>query len=402
VRGRDLLAFAAGALRGHQLRTSLSLLGVAIGVAAVILLTSLGEGARRYVTGEFALLGSNLVIVLPGKAETTGVVPVAGGVPNDLTLDDVEALRRRVSALSAVAPLSIGGLTARCGERSRDLTVAGVTAEWKEIRRLQLREGTFIPSGEPSRAPRVCVIGGKVATELFPRRSPLGELLRLGEEKFRVTGVLAPRGVSIGLDLDEVVLIPIGHHLRMFDRRSVFRVLCEARSARDVDAAKRAILAVLKDRHDGEEDVTALTQDAVMKTFGKIFGILTAALAGIGAVSLTVAGVGIMNVMLVSVSERTREVGLLKALGASRGQVLRVFLVEAALLSTAGGILGLLAGWGGTAFLRALYPSFPIEPPAWAVVAAFAVSVSVGLVFGVLPARRAARLDPVVALARRS
>ncbi len=145
----------------------------------------------------------------------------------------------------------------------------------------------------------------------------------------------------------------------MFDRRSVFRVLCEARSARDVDAARRAILAVLRDRHDGEEDVTVLTQDAVMKTFGKILGILTAALAGIAAVSLTVAGVGIMNVMLVSVSERTREVGLLKALGASRGQVLRVFLVEAALLSTAGGILGLLAGWGGTALLRVLYPGFP-------------------------------------------
>lgn len=401
MRGGDLLAFAAGALRGHRLRTSLSLLGVAIGVASVVLLTSLGEGARLYVTGEFALLGSNLVIVLPGKSETTGIVPVAGGVPNDLTLDDVEALRRRVSVLTFVAPLSVGGLTARFGERSRDLTVAGVTAEWKSVRRLELREGSFIPPGDPARAPRVCVVGAKVAEELFPGRSPVGERLRLGEEKFRVTGVLASRGVSVGLDLDEVVLVPIGHHLRMFDRRSVFRVLCEARSARDVEAAKSAILAVLKDRHGGQEDVTVLTQDAVMKTFGKVLAILTAALAGIAAVSLTVAGVGIMNVMLVSVSERTREVGLLKALGASRGQVLRAFLVEAALLSTAGGVLGLLAGWGGTLLLRGLYPDFPVQPPAWAVVAALVVSVGVGLVAGVLPARRAARLEPVVALARR-
>ena len=401
MRGGDLLAFAAGALRGHRLRTSLSLLGVAIGVAAVLLLTSLGEGARRYVTGEFALLGTNLVIVLPGRAETTGVVPVSGGVPHDLTLDDVEALRRQVSVLASVAPLSVGGLTARFGERSRDLTVAGVTAEWKEIRRLSVREGSFIPPGDPARAPRVCVIGAKVAEELFPGRSPLGEMLRLGQEKFRVTGVLVSRGVSLGLDLDEVALVPIGHHLRMFDRRSIFRVLCEARSARDVDAARRAILAVLAQRHDGEEDVTVLTQDAVMKTFGKILGILTAALAGIAAVSLTVAGVGIMNVMLVSVSERTREIGLLKALGATRGQVLGVFLVEAALLSTAGGILGLLTGWGGTALLRVVYPGFPIQPPAWAVAAALAVSVSVGLAVGVLPARRAARLDPIVALARR-
>lgn len=401
MRGGDLLAFAAGALRGHRLRTSLSLLGVAIGVSSVVLLTSLGEGARLYVTGEFALLGSNLVIVLPGKSETTGIVPVAGGVPNDLTLDDVEALRRRVSVLTSVAPLSVGGLTARFGERSRDLTVAGVTAEWKSVRRLELREGSFIPPGDPARAPRVCVVGAKVADELFPGRSPVGERLRLGEEKFRVTGVLASRGVSVGLDLDEVVLVPIGHHLRMFDRRSVFRVLCEAGSARDVDPARRAILAVLADRHGGQEDVTVLTQDAVMKTFGKVLAILTAALAGIAAVSLTVAGVGIMNVMLVSVSERTREVGLLKALGASRGQVLRAFLVEAALLSTAGGVLGLLAGWGGTLLLRGLYPDFPVQPPAWAVAAALVVSVTVGLVAGVLPARRAARLEPVVALARR-
>jgi len=400
VRGGDLLAFAAGAFRGHKLRTSLSLLGVAIGVAAVILLTSLGEGARRYVTGEFALLGSNLVIVLPGKAETTGVVPV-GGVPHDLTLEDVEALRRRVSLLVSVAPLSVGGLTARFGERSRDLTVAGVTSEWKDVRRLALREGAFIPPGDPDRSPRVCVVGAKVASELFPGRSPVGELLRLGEERFRVTGVLVARGVSIGLDLDEVVLVPIAHHLRMFDRRSVFRVLCEARTSEELEAAKAGILAVLKDRHDGEEDVTVLTQDAVMKTFGKVLGILTAALAGIAAVSLTVAGVGIMNVMLVSVSERTREVGLLKALGASGGQVLRLFLVEAAILSSAGGALGLLAGWAGTLAIRALYPDFPVAPPAWAVAAALAVSVAVGLVFGVLPARRAARLDPVVALARR-
>ena len=401
MRGADLLSFAGGALRGHRLRTSLSLLGVAIGVAAVLLLTSLGEGALRYVTGEFALLGSNLVIVLPGRSETTGVVPVNGGVPHDLTLEDVEALRRRVSLLETVAPLSVGALTARFGERSRDLTVAGVTAEWRDVRRLTLREGTFLPHGDPVRAPRVCVLGAKVAAELFPGSSPLGELLRLGQEKFRVIGVLTSRGVSVGLDLDEVVLVPIGHHLRMFDRRSVFRVLCAARTPADIEPARRAILAVLRERHDGEEDVTVLTQDAVLKTAGRVLGILTAALAGIAAVSLSVAGVGIMNVMLVSVSERTREVGLLKALGASRGQVLRAFLVEAALLSTAGGILGLLAGWAGIAVLRGVFPGFPVAAPFWAVAAALAVSVSVGLVFGVLPARRASRLDPVVALARR-
>jgi putative ABC transport system permease protein len=244
-------------------------------------------------------------------------------------------------------------------------------------------------------------VGGKVAEELFPGRSPVGERLQLGEEKFLVTGLLAKRGVSIGLDLDEVVLVPIAHHLRMFDRRSVFRVLCEARSARDVDAARRAILSVLRDRHGGEEDVTVLTQDAVMKTFGKVLAILTAALAGIAAVSLTVAGVGIMNVMLVSVSERTREVGLLKALGAGRLQIMALFLTEAVLISSAGGLLGLALAWGAVRVLVAVYPALPATPPVWAVVAALVLSVVVGAAFGVLPARRATRLDPVAALGGR-
>ena len=397
----DLLRFSGGALRGHRLRTALSLLGVAIGVTSVILLTSLGEGARLYVTGEFAALGTNLIIVLPGKTETTGIPAVIGGATNDLTLADADALARQVRAVRRVAPLALGTATARFRSRSREITVVGTTRNWLEVRRMSMRIGRFLPASEADRNRHVCVIGSQVQAELFRNRNPLGELLRLGDQRFRIIGVATPRGVSLGMDLNEVVYLPVARALKMFNRSSLFRILVEARSHEEMDATRDAVLAVLKERHDDSEDVTVLTQDAVMSTFGRIFAILTAALAGIAAISLTVAGVGIMNVMLVSVSERTQEIGLLKALGATQPQLLWVFLVEAVILSTSGGLIGLAIGFGGAGILRALYPVFPAEPPTWAVVSAALVSFSVGILFGALPARRAARLDPVVALAKR-
>jgi putative ABC transport system permease protein len=226
-------------------------------------------------------------------------------------------------------------------------------------------------------------------------------MLRLGDERFRIIGVAAPRGTSLGMDLDEVILVPAVRHMKMFNLTSLFRVLIEVNAHADVPAARRAVVEVLKARHDNEEDVTVMTQDSMLASFSRLLGILTAALAGIAAISLSVAGIGIMNVMLVSVSERTREIGLLKALGATAGQVLRLFLTEAAMLSAMGGVAGLAVSTAVTAIVRALYPSFPMQPPSWAVPAAVLVSLGVGVLFGVLPARRAARLDPIGALARR-
>jgi len=398
---RDLFAFSAGALRGHRLRAGLSLLGVAIGIASVVVLTSLGEGARLYVTGEFASLGSNLLIVLPGKTETTGMAPLLSVAPHDLTLADVEAIGRRVRQTRRVTPLSLGGAPAAVGSKRRDVTVAGTTAEFQGVRHVQIGVGRYLPAGDLERGGRVCVIGAKVQQELFAGENPLGEVVRLGDERFRVIGVMAPRGVSIGMDLDEMVHIPVVRALRLFNRSGLFRILIEVGSHEEIPAAKKAVIEVLRARHEGQEDFTILTQDSVLSTFGRILALLTAALAGIAAISLTVAGVGIMNVMLVSVSERTREIGLLKALGVRSRQVVAVFLVEAAILSATGGALGLAFAFAATRTFTAVYPGFPIEPPAWAVVAAAAVSISVGLLFGTLPARRAARLDPVAALARR-
>lgn len=398
---RDVVGFAAGALGRHRLRTGLSLVGVAIGVTSVVLLTSLGEGARLYVTGEFASLGANLLIVRPGKTETTGFAPPLGGAPHDFTLDDVEAIRRRVPGIRHAAPLAFGTAIARVGDLTRDVNVAGTTAEWKEVRRIPMRVGQFLPGGASDRDRAICVIGAAVQRELFRGRNPLGEVLRVGDERFRVIGVVAPRGTSLGLDVDEMVFIPVERHMKMFNLTSLFNVMVEVSSREDLERATRNVIAVVKERHDGEEDVTAVTQDSMLTTFSNLLGMLTAALAGIAAVSLSVAGLGIMNVMLVSVSERTREVGVLKALGATHGQVMRLFLTEAATLSTIGGLAGLALAWGAIAVVRMFYPDFPMQPPSWAMPSAIAVSLAVGVVFGVLPARRAAKLDPIGALSRR-
>jgi putative ABC transport system permease protein len=395
----DLLRFAAGGLRGHRLRTLLSLFGVAIGVASVILLTSLGEGARLYVTGEFASLGANLLIIIPGKTETKGLAPIVSTAPHDLTRQDADALLQRVHAIRRVAPLAVGTASVTAGERRREVTVIGATRDILEIRHLKMSSGRFLPRDLPDAA--VCVIGAKIQTEVFPNQNPLGQLIRIGDWRFRIIGVIAPRGTSLGMDMDEVVEIPVEMGLRLFNRAGLYRILAEVGSHYDLDKAQRASLDVLRERHAGQEDVTILTQDAVLATFNQILGVLTAALAGIAAISLGVAGLGIMNVMLVSVSERTREVGLLKAVGVTYGQVLAVFLVEAAILSTIGGALGLLAGLGAGKLLQGFYPDFPIQPPIWAIAAALVVACSVGLLFGILPARNAARLDPVQSLMRR-
>jgi len=397
----DLLRFSLAALAGHRLRTLLSLLGVAIGVAAVVLLTSLGQGARLYVTSEFTQLGTNLLIVIPGKTETAGAAPIFGGVTHDLTIDDIEAIARNVRGIERVAPLSFGEAPARYGTRTRYVTVVGTTAEFKGIRQTAIMLGSYLPPGQTNESRRVCVIGPEIQRELFEGANPLGRYLRLGDERFLVIGVLEPRGNSLGMDLDEVVHIPVRSGMRMFNQSGLFRGFVELHAYAEIDRAKRAVLELMRERHGGAEDVTVLTQDAVLSTFERIIGTLTAALAGIAAVSLSVAGIGIMNVMLVSVSERTAEIGLLKAVGAGRGQLVACFLVEAAIISSAGGICGVGVALGLNRVFGALYPAFPIEPPPWAVPGAVAVSLVVGLVFGALPARRASRLDPVAALARR-
>ncbi len=395
----DVVAFAASALAGHRLRTALSVLGMAVGISAVVALTALGEGAREYVVAEFMSLGTNLLIVLPGRVETTGMMPF-GGTVHDLTIADFEAVATRVPGVRHAAPIASGTETVRYGGKSRAAPIFGSTSELAEVRHLEVAAGRFLSPGDPDRGSTEVVLGSVAARELFGAASPLGEVVRIGQWRFRVVGVVAPHGRSLGFDFDELVVVPVATAMQMFNKTTLFRILVELDGGADLERGKAAVLALLADRHRSD-DVTVVTQDAMVATFSAIFNALTLALVGIASVSLTVAGVGIMNVMLVAVAERRREIGLIKALGAGRGQIVALFLTEAAILASIGGACGVAAGWAAVRAFVAVYPAFPAAAPAWAVAASLAVSTVVGLAFGVLPARRAALLDPVQALVGR-
>jgi putative ABC transport system permease protein len=402
MRFGDLLHLASESLVRARLRSAMLLIAMAIGVAAVVVLTSLGEGARRYVTGEFQALGAELLIVFPGRSETTGVQPgmFAGETPRDLTLDDARSLLR-IPGVERIAPMVVGSVPVSAGELSREVPVIGTSSDFLVVRNMRMAQGSFLPAGELDRDMAVCVLGSKVRAELFPRGAAVGSTVRIGERRFRVIGILADSGRSIGFDLQEIVVIPVSSALQLFNSGSLFRILITASDRAAMPRVQRAVRAQLAERHQGEEDVTVVSQDAVLATFNRIFTALTLTLAGIASISLGVAGILIMNVMLVAVSQRTAEVGLMKALGARGSQVTALFLAEAVMLSFVGAFCGLAIGFAADWVIGRAYPALPLAPPTWAVVLAVLIAVASGVVFGLLPARKAARLDPVVALAGR-
>jgi putative ABC transport system permease protein len=402
MRFLDCNRMAAGALWRYPGRTFMMLLATAIGVAAVLVLTSLGEAARRYVSGEFQALGTNLVIVVPGRSETTGMGPgmFISETPRDLTLDDALAVWRS-PYVKLAAPVVVGASTVSRGGLERDIAVLGSTAELRPIRQWKMKLGEFLPNVGMERAAPLCVLGSTVATEMFGNETPLGQWVRVGDRRCRVSGVLAEQGASVMVDVDEVVIIPIVDAQALFNSPGLFRIIIQATSREAMPLAQRDAKRIITDRHFGDEDVTVITQDAVLATFDNIFGVLTKALAGIASVSLVVAGVLIMNVMLVAVSQRTSEIGLLKALGASRRQIIALFLTEALFLAALGGVVGLAVGYGVVSAMRAAYATLDFVPPPWAAAGALVVAIACGAFFGILPARRAADLDPIEALAGR-
>lgn len=402
MRAGDLLAFAWQVVAGSRGRTALILLAMGIGVAAVLVVSTLGEGARRYVLDQFGSLGTNLVIVLPGRSETAGISPglVISETPRDLTLDDALALSRS-PAVKLIAPLIVGTGDVRWGSKLRESPILGSTAELLPVRHMAIAQGVFLPAGDPHHAQAVCVLGAKVREEIFGAQAALGEWLRIGDRRFRVIGVLARQGVSIGVNTDEVVMIPVSTAQSLFNSESLFRILIEAKSRGQVSAAKEDVIEILRERHEGERDVTVITQDAVLATFDRILRALTLAVGGIAAISLAVAGILIMNVMLIAVTQRRREIGLLKALGATAAQIRLTFFTEAVLLGAGGAALGLAAGKLGQIFLVQLYPQIPFAAPWWAALAAPLTAIVTAALFTVAPAARAAKLDPVTALSRR-
>jgi putative ABC transport system permease protein len=295
----------------------------------------------------------------------------------------------------------VGTGDVRWGARIRESPILGSTAELLPVRHMAVAQGQFLPPGDPHHAQAVCVLGAKVREELFGAHPPLGEWLRIGDRRFRVIGVLAKQGVSIGVNTDEVVMVPVSAAFALFNSESLFRVLIEAKSREQVAAAKEDALEILRERHEGERDVTVITQDAVLATFDRILRALTLAVGGIAAISLGVAGILIMNVMLIAVTQRRREIGLLKALGATAAQVRVTFFTEAVLLALGGAVLGLAAGKLAQIFLLQVYPQIPFTAPWWAALAAPLTAIATAALFTVVPAARAANLDPVAALSRR-
>ena len=393
----DALQLALRAVTAQRLRSFLTLLGIAVGIAALILLTSIGEGIHRFVLAEFTQFGTNVIGVHPGKTKTGGHPP--SGLPSSarpLSLDDARSLERLPNVI-AVTPIVRGNAEVEGNGRTRRTLVSGVNANLPQVFRSTVQSGQFLPADDESSARAFVVLGSKLRDELFGSENPLGQRLRIGGLHFRVIGVMAPKGQFLGIDLDDTAFIPAARAQELFNREGVDEINIAAEegvpSALVAAAVKERMLA----RH-GREDFTIITQEEMLKTLSNILNVLTMAVGALGGISLLVGGVGIVTIMTIAVAERTGEIGLLVALGAPRRTILLLFLGEAVALSGFGGLLGLLLGIGLAQAIHFALPALPVHTPLSFVLLAEAVAVVIGLAAGVLPARRAARLDPVEAL----
>ncbi len=389
---------ALESLNANRLRSALTMLGVIIGVAAVILLVSLGEGTKNYVEAQFAGLGSNILIVTPGKIETKGGPPIIGAAKHKLTLSDSLVLEKRGYLFSGVAPVVFGTAEVRFGSRSRNVPVLGVTPSFSHVRNLHVEIGSFVTESDVEAERRVCVLGRTVKRELFGNANALGQIVKVSGGRFRVVGIMQHKGVSLGINLDDIAFVPVRTAQDIFDTDALLEIILSVRNKNDIESAKELARSILFKNHNRHEDFTITNQAAMLSSLFTILDTLTYVLGGIATISLLVGGIGIMNIMLVTVKERTNEIGIRKAVGARDRDILVQFLLESTALSSSGGIGGMLVGVLGAWGIRLLVPKLPVDVPAWAIVLAFTFSVFVGIFFGVYPARKASALHPIEAL----
>lgn len=391
----DYLRWIFRALWMQRLRSVLTIVGFAIGIAAMVLLSSLGEGLRQFVIQEFTQFGSHIVAITPGKTETFGM----GGILNTtrpLSLEDSEALKR-IPGVQQVVPVVFGTAQIKAVGRSRYTDVAGVGALADKAWKLEVSQGSFLPQEDIQRARAFAVLGSKLKRELFRGENPLGEFVHIGGNRFRVIGVMEPKGQFLGTDLDDMIYIPANKGLQIFNRESLMEVDVFYSPAVPTERLTENIRRLLIERH-GFEDFTIVTQDQMMATMDNILRILKYAGGGLGAISLLVGAVGITTILMITVTERTSEVGLLRALGSTRSQVRNLFLGEAVMLGLVGGLAGVLVIALLVVGVRLFVPGLPVALKGEIVLVALLMSMLIGLMAGVRPALNATRLSPIDAL----
>lgn len=396
---REIIRLSIEGLFANKFRTTLTMLGMVIGVGAVVLLVSVGTGAQKYVLKEFEGLGTNLIIVQPGKTDKkSSHGPPIGVAQRKMTLEDVVALEKRSFNLEAITGLVMGTTTVKFQESTNNVNVFGTNENFIKILNLAVEEGEFFTREEDDFGRRVIVLGHQIASDLFGETTPLGKQVRLHQSEFRVVGIMKETGDKLGINFDEFVFIPTKAALRIFNDDKLFGIRAKAKSKANIQDAVDEITTILKERRDGEEDFTVVTQDSMMQSLGSILSMLTYVLACIAFISMIVGGIGIMNIMLVSVAERTSEIGIRRAVGARRIDILKQFLAEAMMLSITAGLIGVIGSAGITYIIHWIFPSFDLRAPFWILPPAFLLSVVVGVVFGVWPARKASHIETLEAL----
>lgn len=399
MRTTDLLRFTVLTLSRQRFRSAMLSLSLTLGVASVVILVALGEAARSYVLGEFAFLGSDVIAVFPGRKTTTGALPpVTGVAARDITLREAQIIEKTVVGVEGVAAIVVGSAPASRGSRERNSIVLGVNSEFFAIRQLGLASGSLWPPLALEQSAPVAIIGSKIRDELFSNRRVLGEWLRLRDYRYRVVGILDDSGDSFGMDMSEAVLIPVASAQQLFNVQGLFRMIVRVDPNRPRGQLINAIEARMQQLHDGELDVTVVNPDAMVASLSDILQVMTLAVGGIAAISLLVAGVLVMNLTLISVQQRTSEIGLLKAVGASASQVRGIFISESVVLAVLGIILGYAVALASIQLAGVLLPDLPLAIPVWALAGVSALTITTAVVFSWRPATQAAALSPVVAL----